>query len=88
MVNYMKSNNTLIKISPELKNFLDSMKLNENDSYNDILWNFFEPYMERSKASLERSRLAAEDYKKGRVKTVEEVFNINDFDKEILNSNY
>ena len=82
----MKSSNTLIKISPELKKFLDSMKLNSKDSYNDILWNFFEPYMERSKESLERSRISAQEYKKGKVKTVEEVFNINEFDKEIFSS--
>ncbi|MEK6846864.1 MAG: hypothetical protein AABY16_01710 [Nanoarchaeota archaeon] len=82
----MKSANTLIKISPELKKFLDSMKLNDNDSYNDVLWNFFEPYMERSKESVERSRISAQEYAKGKVKTVEEVFNINEFDKEILGS--
>ena len=84
----MKSTNTLIKISPELKRFLDSMKLNEGDSYNDVLWNFFEPYMERSKESLERGRIAAEEYKKGKTKTVEEVFNINDFDKEVFGNNH
>ncbi len=82
----MKNNNTLIKISPELKKFLDSMKLNENDSYNDVLWNFFEPYMGRSKESLERSKIAALEYEKGKVKSVEEVFNINEFDKEVFGS--
>ena len=82
-----KNVNTLIKISPELKKFLDSMKLNEGDSYNDVLWNFFEQYMERSKESLERGKIAADEYKKGKGKTVEEVFHINDFDKEILNNN-
>ena len=82
----MKALNTLIKISPELKKFLDSMKLNDGDSYNDVLWNFFEPYMERSKESLERSRIATEEFKKGKARTVEEVFNINDFDKEILSN--
>ena len=83
----MKNNNTLIKISPELKSFLDSIKLNTSDSYNDVLWNFFEPYMERSKRSVERSRLAAEEYKSGKVKTIEEVFHINEFDKEVFGNN-
>ncbi len=80
----MKGNNTLIKISPELKGFLDSIKLNASDSYNDVLWSFFEPYMERSKQSIERSRLSAEEYKSGKFKTVEEVFHINEFDKEVF----
>lgn len=80
----MKNKSSLIKISPELKGFIDSMKLNSNDSYNDVLWNFLEPYMERSRESLERSRIAAKEYKEDKVKTIDEVFNINEFDKEIF----
>ena len=80
----MKSPNTLIKISPEIKKFLDSMKLNYSDTYNDILWNFLESHMERSKDSIERSKIAEAEYKKGKTRTVEEVFNINDFDKNFL----
>ena len=83
----MKTKSALIKISPQLKGFIDSMKINSNDSYNDVLWNFLEPYMERSKESLERSKIAAREYESGKVKTVEQVFNINDFDKEIFGSN-
>ncbi len=83
----MQNNNTLIKISPELKVFLDTMKLNKGDTYNDVLWNFFEPFMERSKESLERSRISAKEYELGNVKSVEEVFGINEFDKEIFGSN-
>lgn len=81
----MKS--ALIKISPELKRFIDSMKVNSSDTYNDILWNFLEPYMERSKKSLERSKIAAKEYESGKVKTIEQIFHINDFDKEIFGSN-
>ena len=83
----MKTKSALIKISPQLKGFIDSMKINSNDSYNDVLWNFLEPYMERSKESLERSKIAAREYESGKVMTVEQVFNINDFDKEIFGSN-
>lgn len=83
----MKTKSALIKISPELKKFIDSMKLNSNDTYNDVLWNFFEPYMNRSSESLERSRIATKEYESGKFKTVEQVFGINDFDKEILSGN-
>ncbi len=50
-------------------------------SDDDVLWSFFEPYMERSKQSIERSRLSAEEYKSGKFKTIEDVFHINEFDK-------
>lgn len=43
--------------------------------YNILILDFFEPYMERSKESLKRSKISEEEYKKGKVKTVEEIFN-------------
>lgn len=47
--------------------------MNEDYNYSDILWNFFEPFMERSKEPLERSRIAAEEYRKGKVKSINDV---------------
>lgn len=34
----------------------------------ELIFNSFEPYLERSEESFGRSRLSAEDYKKGKVK--------------------
>ena len=41
---------------------------------NCALWNYFEPYMKRSKESLERSKISAREYEKGKVKTIKKLF--------------
>ncbi|MEK6811629.1 MAG: hypothetical protein AABX96_03925 [Nanoarchaeota archaeon] len=43
--------------------------------YNNPLYNIFESFIKRSKESLERSKIAAREYERGKLKTIEQVFN-------------
>jgi len=42
---------------------------------NGFLFCLLEPYVERSRESLERSKIAAREYENGKVNRVEQVFN-------------
>ncbi len=63
---------TSIRISTELLNTLKQFKEN-NDSYEDIIWDFIEPHLELSDEAKKDMEKSMNEYKKGNFSTLEEV---------------
>ncbi len=67
------SNNTTIQLSTETKAKLDKMRVSKRDTYNDIIENLIEDSMELSEEAKKDIEEAMEDYKQGRVYSMDEV---------------
>ncbi|MBN2152319.1 MAG: hypothetical protein JW839_12785 [Candidatus Lokiarchaeota archaeon] len=67
------SNNTTIQLSTETKAKLDKMRVSKRDTYNDIIENLIEDSMELSDEAKKDIEEALEDYKHGRVHSMDEV---------------
>lgn len=65
-------NQTSIRISTELLNTLKQFKEN-NDSYEDIIWDFIEPHLELSQKTKKDIKRSKEEYERGNFSTLEEV---------------
>ena len=65
-------NQTSIRVSSELLNTLKKFK-EENESYEEVIWDFIEPHLELSEKTKEDIKKSLEEYKRGEVFTLEEV---------------
>jgi len=63
---------TSIRISSDLLNTLKKFK-EDNDSYEDVIWDFIEPHLESSKQTKKDIEISRQEYKKGNFMTFEEV---------------
>jgi len=68
---YMQ-NQTSIRISIDLLNTLKKFK-EENESYEDVIWDFIEPHLELSDKTKEDTKKSVEEYKRGEFFTLEQV---------------
>lgn len=64
---------TTIQISTDLKEVLSKRKLYDKETYEDILWDLLEDTLELSEQTKRHIKEAEEDYKAGRVYTLEQV---------------
>lgn len=64
---------TTIQISRELLNKLQMMKIHVKESYEDLIWDLIEDRMEFSEETKKNIANAEEDYKKGRIVSLEEL---------------
>jgi len=63
---------TSIRISSDLLNTLKKFK-EDNDSYEDVIWDFIEPHLELSEQTKKDIEISRQEYKKGNFMTFEEV---------------
>lgn len=63
---------TSIRISADLLNTLKKFK-DDNDSYEDVIWDFIEPHLELSEQTKKEIEIAKQEYKRGNFVTLEEV---------------
>jgi hypothetical protein len=63
---------TSIRISSNLLNTLNKFK-EDNDSYEDVIWDFIEPHLELSEQTKKDIEISRQEYKKGNFMTFEEV---------------
>jgi predicted CopG family antitoxin len=63
---------TSIRISSDLLNILKKFK-EDNESYEDIIWDFIEPHLELSEQAKKDIEISRREYKKGNFMTFEEV---------------
>jgi len=68
---YMQ-NQTSIRISTDLLNTLKKFK-EENESYEEVIWDFIEPHLELSNETKEDIKKSVEEYKRGEFFTLEQV---------------
>jgi hypothetical protein len=62
-----------IQISTELLNKLKSMRINKEDSYEEIIWDLVEDRMELSKETKRNIAIVKEDIKSGRTIKLEDL---------------
>jgi predicted transcriptional regulator len=65
-------NQTSIRVSEALLNALKKFK-EDNDSYEDVIWDFIEPHLELSDEAKKDIQESKEQYKRGEFFTLEEV---------------
>ncbi|MBR9704326.1 hypothetical protein GOV12_02860 [Candidatus Pacearchaeota archaeon] len=65
-------NQTSIRISTELLNTLKKFK-EDNESYEDVIWDFIEPHLELSKEAKEDIKKSKDEFARGEFFTLEEV---------------
>jgi predicted transcriptional regulator len=63
---------TSIRVSTELLNTLKKFK-EDNESYEDVIWDFIEPHLELSEETKEDIKKSREEYERGEFKTLEQV---------------
>ena len=63
---------TSIRIGTVLMNTLKGFK-EENESYEDVIWDFIEPHLELSLVSKKEIAKSIEEYKRGDFSTLDEV---------------
>jgi predicted CopG family antitoxin len=63
---------TSIRISADLLNALKKFKT-DNDSYEEVIWDFIEPHLELSEQTKKEIEIAKQEYKRGNFVTLEEV---------------
>jgi predicted transcriptional regulator len=72
MHTFIMHNQTSIRISTELLNTLKQFK-EDNDSYEDIIWDFVEPHLELSDKAKKDIDESLKEYERGDFLTLEEV---------------
>ena len=63
---------TSIRISADLLSTLKKFKT-DNDSYEDVIWDFIEPHLELSEQTKKDIEISKQEYKRGNFVTLEEV---------------
>lgn len=63
---------TSIRVSADLLNALKKFKA-DNDSYEEVIWDFIEPHLELSEQTKKDIEIAKQEYKRGNFVTLEEV---------------
>ena len=69
---YSMQKQTSIRISTDLLSALKKFK-EEDESYEDVIWDFIEPYLELSDITREDIEKSREEYKRGEFFTLEQV---------------
>ncbi|MFA5772576.1 MAG: hypothetical protein WC974_07590 [Thermoplasmata archaeon] len=69
----MAASNTTIQVSVETLEKLKALKIYEKESYDEVITDLIEDHQELSKETKESLKRAEEDFKKGRVKSLEQV---------------
>ena len=64
---------TTIQVSEELVKELKKHKMYENETYEEIIWDFIEDRMELSEETKKAIKQAEEEFKRGECSTLEEV---------------
>ena len=64
---------TSIRVSKQLLNALKQFTEGNNDSYEDVIWDFIEPHLELSEEAKKDIEESIEQYKRGEFSTLEEV---------------
>lgn len=64
---------TSIRVSKKLINTLSKLKLNEKETYEDIIWDAIEPYLELTKEVKESLEEGIKEYKRGETISFEEL---------------
>jgi len=72
MHTYIMQNQTSIRISAELLNTLKKFK-EDNESYEEVIWDFIEPHLELSDTAKEDVKRSLEEYERGEFFTLDEV---------------
>jgi len=72
MHTFIMQNQTSIRISTNLLTVLKKFK-EENESYEDIIWDFIEPHLELSEQTKREIEKSKREYKEGNFFTLEEV---------------
>jgi len=65
-------NQTSIRVSEDLLNALKKFK-EDNDSYEDVIWDFIEPHLELSEETKKNIEISREEYGRGEFLTLEQV---------------
>ena len=73
MASYILDMETTIQVSRDLLETLRDRKMNEKESYEDIIWNLIEDGLEISEETKKEISLAREQYKRGEFKTLGQV---------------
>ena len=72
MHTYIMQNQTSIRVSADLLNVLKKFKEN-NESYEDIIWDFIEPHLELSDETKRDITESLKEFEKGNFMTLDEV---------------
>lgn len=64
---------TTIQISEKLQNRLKTMKLYDNESYEDVIWDLLEDRMELSEETKKNILQSEKEIKEGKIKTIEQI---------------
>lgn len=72
MHTFCMKNQTSIRISTNLLNTLKKFKEN-NESYEEVIWDFIEPYLEISKETKREIEKSKKEYRRGEIFTLDEV---------------
>ena len=64
---------TTIQISEKLQMVLKERKLYDKESYEEIIWDLLEDTMDLSEETKNDIKKAEEDYKTGRIKSLDEI---------------
>jgi hypothetical protein len=64
---------TTIRVSSKLIKALSQFKVDNKDTYEDIIWDFIEPHLELSDEAKKDIVKSKEQYKRGEVFTLEEI---------------
>lgn len=64
---------TTIQVSKKLVNSLKQMKLHNNESYEDIIWDLIEDRKEFSEETKKNITRSEKEFKEGKFKTLEEI---------------
>ncbi len=64
---------TTIQVSKELVDVLNKRKLNQRESYENIIWNLLEDTMELSEETKREIKEARKEIKEGKFVTLEEI---------------
>jgi hypothetical protein len=60
----MKKN---IKLTPEILEELNKRKINQNDTYEEVIWDLLEDSMELSEETKKRIKIAEKEVKEGKI---------------------
>ncbi len=69
----MPQKETTIRVSRELVNALQKFKVEPTDSYEDIIWDFIEPFLELNEETKKDIAQSLEEIKRGEVVSHEEI---------------
>jgi predicted transcriptional regulator len=64
---------TSIQLKKSTKRKLDSLKLSEKETYNDVIENLIEDSLELSEKTLEELKIARKERKEGKVHSLDEI---------------